>query len=257
MTVSRGLVMAYGLILLILVTDFILSFFNRSVIVNSSFFLGPSHDMTAFQIRAIALAILLVPQLTGLVAILRLKKWGRSLVTISNITLVLFFLYRMIFEYKQVNPRSLIAMTVFSLLALFYSQSKSKEEMIGLEAGAKKKILVVDDDRGFLKLMKVNLSSHGFEVLTADTGEQGLDLARRYRPNLIILDVILPKIKGREVCARLKKEPQTQNIPVVFLTAKNSPDDVKAELELGAVSHFTKPLNFSKVLAEIKHILKG
>ena len=155
----------------------------------------------------------------------------------------------MVFEFRKINPGSLLAITVFSLLALFYNWPRTKEELIGLEVEANKKILIVDDDKGFLKMMKVNLSSHVFGVLTADTGEQGIEMAKRLKPQLIILDVILPGMKGREVCARLKQMPQTQSIPVIFLTAKSSPDDVKAELELGAISHFTKPLTFSKLLS--------
>ena len=118
-----------------------------------------------------------------------------------------------------------------------------------------KKILLVDDDAGVHFIATPILTRQGYDVISAKTGEQGLQLALDHRPDLIILDVILPGIKGREVCARLKKNPKTQNIPVVFLTAKNSPDDIKAELELGAVAHITKPLDSHKVLEEVRHIL--
>ena len=119
----------------------------------------------------------------------------------------------------------------------------------------KKRILVVDDDKGLVTMLKTTLSANGFEVFTALTGEMGIQQARRRRPGLIILDVILPGIKGREVCMRLKEDADTRSIPVVFLTAKDSPEDVKAELSAGGISHITKPVNSQKLLAEIKRVL--
>ena len=119
----------------------------------------------------------------------------------------------------------------------------------------RKRILIIDDDKSLLALMKGNLSPGGFDVLTAMTGEKGIEMAKKIGPDLIFLDVILPGIKGREVCAKLKEDPKTRDIPVIFLTAKNSPDDVKAELELGAITHLTKPLDSQKMLEEVRHIL--
>jgi len=122
-------------------------------------------------------------------------------------------------------------------------------------AGQNKKILVVDDDKGFLKMIRVGLMNHGFDVLSADTGEKGIQLAQKKSPDLIVLDVLLPGIKGREVCVKLKQDKNTSSIPVMFLTAKDSPDDVRAEIEAGAVTHLTKPVDFKKLVLEIKHIL--
>ena len=118
-----------------------------------------------------------------------------------------------------------------------------------------KSILIVDDDKGLLKVIRAGLMFNGYEVYTAATGEKGLQLAKKKKPNLIILDVILPGIKGREVCARLKEDSETRDIPVIFLTAKDSPDDIKAELEVGAITHLTKPINTQQLIAEIKKIL--
>ena len=116
-------------------------------------------------------------------------------------------------------------------------------------------ILIVDDDKGLLKVIRAGLMFNGYDAYTAATGEKGLQLAKKKKPNLIILDVILPGIKGREVCARLKEDSETKDIPVIFLTAKDSPDDVKAELEVGAISHLTKPINTQQLIAEIRKIL--
>ena len=120
---------------------------------------------------------------------------------------------------------------------------------------AHKKILIIDDDHGLLKVLQVNLASHGFTVFTAETGEDGLELIKKNPPDLVLLDVILPGIKGREVCKCIKEDPKTKNIPVVFLTAKDSPDDITAELKLGAIAHLTKPIDFQRLLSELRKIL--
>lgn len=113
-------------------------------------------------------------------------------------------------------------------------------------------ILLVDDDKSLLKLLQTNFKKEGYFVLTAENGEKGLSLAQQHHPDLILLDVILPGMKGRNVCARLKEDSRTKDIPVIFLTAKDSPDDVQAELALGAVTHITKPIDYRKLSAEVK-----
>jgi DNA-binding response OmpR family regulator len=118
-----------------------------------------------------------------------------------------------------------------------------------------KKVLIVDDDRMLHGMLHPILSSYGFEVVSAMSGEEGLQLAASDHPDIIVLDVIMPKMKGREVCKRLKEVPATQNIPVVFLTAKGSEDDIKAELEVGAVGHITKPVNPAFLVQRINEIL--
>ena len=105
--------------------------------------------------------------------------------------------------------------------------------------------------RSLIKLLETGLADKGYHVLTATTGESGLSIAQNKEIDLILLDVILPGIKGREVCAKLKMEEKTKNIPVFFLTAKDSPDDIKAELDLGAVAHITKPVDFNHLIPKI------
>ncbi len=107
----------------------------------------------------------------------------------------------------------------------------------------RKKVLVVDDDPGVHLIVTGLLVKNGYDVFSAKTGEEGLQMALDQRPHLIILDVLLPGIKGRELCSKIKSYPVLQSIPVVFLTAKNSPDDLKAEMEAGGVIHMTKPIN--------------
>ncbi len=120
---------------------------------------------------------------------------------------------------------------------------------------ANKNILIVDDDRGLLKLLNANLSSSGFEVQICDSGEEGLKLANQNKPDLVILDVLMPRMKGREVCVKLKSNSDTKDIPVIFLTSKDSPDDIQAAKDMGAVALLTKPVNAQKLLAEVKTVL--
>ena len=106
-----------------------------------------------------------------------------------------------------------------------------------------KKILLVDDDSGQHLIIVPILSKAGYIAVSAKNGEQALQLALNERPDLIILDVIMPGIKGRDLCRKIKAYDVLKNTPVIFLTAKDSEDDVKAELEAGAVAHLTKPVN--------------
>ncbi len=119
-----------------------------------------------------------------------------------------------------------------------------------------KSILVVDDDETLLKTIRPILMKEGYSVLTAATGETGYNVAINQKPDLIILDVILPGIKGRELCQKIKTTPETKDIPVIFLTAKFSEDDVKAELEAGASAHLTKPIEQKVLFSTIKKFLK-
>ena len=104
-----------------------------------------------------------------------------------------------------------------------------------------KRILVVDDTKDVLQVVSRRLQSWGYEAITADSGEEGLRVAEEQVPDLILLDIMMPKLKGREVCARLKANPKTQKIPVIFLTALGLADHVKAGMDLGADDYIVKP----------------
>jgi DNA-binding response OmpR family regulator len=118
-----------------------------------------------------------------------------------------------------------------------------------------KTVLIVDDDLSVHKMLEPILVTNGFTVFSAKTGEEGLLMTKDKKPSIIILDVILPGIKGREVCAQIKKDPGTKDIPVLFLTSKDSPDDVQAEIAAGGIGHLTKPINPQYLIAQIKRIL--
>ena len=118
-----------------------------------------------------------------------------------------------------------------------------------------KKILLVDDDPGMHLIVVPILSKAGYTVLSAKNGEQALHLALNERPDLILLDVIMPGIKGRDLCRKIKAYDVLKNIAVIFLTAKNSQDDIQAELEAGAVTHLTKPVNPMELLKTVDGII--
>jgi len=118
-----------------------------------------------------------------------------------------------------------------------------------------KKILLVDDDPGIHMIIVPILSKAGYLAISAKNGEQALQLALNERPDLIILDVIMPGIKGRDLCKKIKAYEVLKSIPVVFLTAKDSEDDIKAELEAGAITHLTKPVNPTDLLKTINGII--
>jgi two-component system alkaline phosphatase synthesis response regulator PhoP len=109
------------------------------------------------------------------------------------------------------------------------------------ETASKKRILVVDDTKDVLQVVSRRLQSWGYEAITAESGEDGLRVAEEQVPDLILLDIMMPKLKGREVCARLKANPKTQQIPVIFLTALGLADHVKAGMDLGADDYIVKP----------------
>ena len=119
-----------------------------------------------------------------------------------------------------------------------------------------KKILIVDDDPGVHLILNPILIKQGHTVISASNGEQGLQLALSERPQLIILDVIMPGIKGRDLCTKIKAYDVLKDIPIIFLTAKDSPEDVAAELAAGAVAHVTKPINSEQFISVISPILK-
>jgi len=118
-----------------------------------------------------------------------------------------------------------------------------------------KTVLIVDDDLSVHKMLTPILTTGGYQVVSAKSGEEGLQLARDKKPAIIILDVILPGMKGREVCAQIKKDQSIKDIPVLFLTSKDSPDDVQAEIAAGGIGHLTKPINPQYLIAQIKRIL--
>lgn len=117
-----------------------------------------------------------------------------------------------------------------------------------------KKILVVDDEQSIVTLLQYNLQQAGYEVITAMDGQEGKDLAVLEKPDLIVLDLMLPKLDGIEVCKQLRQ--QKVSIPILMLTAKDDEFDKVLGLELGADDYMTKPFSPREVVARVKAILR-
>ena len=120
----------------------------------------------------------------------------------------------------------------------------------------KESILLIDDEKDLLNLLRYNLEREGYEVASAETGEKGFELAASQKPDAIILDLMLPQTDGLEVCRLLKSTRGTKNSPVLMLTAKSSEADHIIGLETGASDDLTKPFSVKVLLARIKNILK-
>jgi two-component system, sensor histidine kinase and response regulator len=114
------------------------------------------------------------------------------------------------------------------------------------------KILIADDDRLNIRILAGILSRDGYVVGNADSGEKALELYPEFKPNLVLLDVMMPGIDGFETCRQLKKLYGDKAVPVIFITAKNDSDDVVAGLAAGGVDYLPKPFNAKEVLARIR-----
>lgn len=117
-----------------------------------------------------------------------------------------------------------------------------------------KKILVVDDEQSIVTLLQYNLEQAGYTVITAMDGEEGIRLAAEENPDLMILDLMLPKLDGIEVCKQLRQQKVT--VPILMLTAKDDEFDKVLGLELGADDYMTKPFSPREVVARVKAILR-
>ncbi len=121
---------------------------------------------------------------------------------------------------------------------------------------AKEKILVVDDEEDILELVRYNLSKERYRVSSALSGEIALQKAREERPDLILLDLMLPGLDGLTVCRELKRDPLTSSTPIVMLTAKGEDADIVVGLELGADDYIVKPFSPRVLEARIKAVLR-
>lgn len=209
-------------------------------------------DNPEFKSQIIFFTIIFGALIIGSLAVAMLQEWGRQVVIGMNVLLFVLLMGHFIPKIGVV-PSSYIFMTI--IVFLYFNQTKIRQQFFRRNIGFWRSILIIDDEDTTLKILRPLLMSYGYSVLTAKTGEVGLDVAGKQKPDLIILDVILPGIKGREVCKRLKSNPATEKIPVVFMTSKDSPDDIKAEMEVGAAAHLSKPVNAKALISTIRGVL--
>ena len=120
----------------------------------------------------------------------------------------------------------------------------------------RRKVLVIEDEQDIRELLKVTLEGEGLQVLLAGDGELGLALARRERPALVILDLMLPGIGGLEVCRRIRSEESMARVPILILSARSGEPDKVVGLELGADDYVTKPFSPREVVARVRALLR-
>ncbi|MCD4813654.1 response regulator [bacterium] len=120
---------------------------------------------------------------------------------------------------------------------------------------AAKRILVVEDEEDISMLIHRSLDMKTFEVTPAGSGYQALEILETFRPDLILLDVMMPDLDGFEVCRRIKQNKDLKDIPVVFLTVRNNDDDFERGKEVGAAGYFTKPFDPFQLGEEIAKLL--
>jgi two-component system, OmpR family, alkaline phosphatase synthesis response regulator PhoP len=147
-----------------------------------------------------------------------------------------------------------------SLLSLIKSVKRGARLYMDVDGAvnlmAKETILVVEDEEDIRELLKYNLEKEGYQVTVAATGEEALQTVRSRRPDLILLDLMLPGMDGLEVCRRIRGENQSQHLPIIMLTAKGEEADIVTGLELGADDYITKPFSPRVLLARLRAALR-
>jgi DNA-binding response OmpR family regulator len=119
------------------------------------------------------------------------------------------------------------------------------------------KVLLVDDDPVILKLLQVNFEMEGYTVLTANDGVEGLEKARAERPDIVLLDIMMPKMDGLQVTEALKGDDETKHIPIILLSAKAQASDIQAGKDMGADDYLTKPFDPLELLERVGDLLGG
>jgi len=118
------------------------------------------------------------------------------------------------------------------------------------------KILIAEDERDIRDLITFTLRFAGYEVIAASNGEEGYNMAKQLLPDLILMDVRMPKMTGYEACKALKADKSTESIPVVFLSAKGQESEVQAGLDVGAVEYILKPFSPDQLTERVRQILQ-
>ena len=122
---------------------------------------------------------------------------------------------------------------------------------------SKKTIMVVDDNQDLVEIVRLTLESKGFKVRCAYNGQELLDSLERQKPDLILLDIMMPEMDGLEVFTRIKGNPDTASIPVILLSAKALEEDVRIGYKLGADEYITKPFTRTQLMTSIHRHLRG
>lgn len=121
----------------------------------------------------------------------------------------------------------------------------------------RKRILFIEDEKDMMEMLTFRLEAAGFEVIQAYDGQEGLDKAYAQNPDLILLDLMLPKVEGYKVCQQLKSDEKYKRIPIAILTARASEKEKKLGYECGAEAYIAKPFEPEELMDKIKELLKG
>jgi CheY-like chemotaxis protein len=121
----------------------------------------------------------------------------------------------------------------------------------------KKKILVVDDSKTALFMVTTILKKTPYQVVTAHDGEHALEVATAERPDLVLMDVVMPRKTGFEACRELKQRPDTRHIPIILVTTRGEEENVESGFESGCNDYVTKPVNAQELLAKVRDHIEG
>lgn len=121
---------------------------------------------------------------------------------------------------------------------------------------AEKSILVVDDEKDLLDLIEYNLKKEGFNVIKAENGEEGIEKAKEFHPDLVLMDIMMPKMDGMEAVEKMRKDDELKSIPIIFLTARSDEKTEVEGLNKGGDDYITKPISTTKLISRIKAVLR-
>lgn len=121
---------------------------------------------------------------------------------------------------------------------------------------SRKKIVIIEDEPDILEVLSYNLKREGYEVLAANDGVRGLALVRRERPDMVLLDLMLPGMDGVEICGAIKQDPQTRNVLIIMVTAKGEESDIVLGLGVGADDYIAKPFSPRELVARVKAVMR-
>ncbi len=119
-----------------------------------------------------------------------------------------------------------------------------------------KKVVLIEDEPDIAEVIEYNLAREGYKVFLAYNGLEGLETVKRERPEVVLLDLMLPELDGIEVCRQIRENPMTRSLPIIMVTAKGEESDVVLGLELGADDYVTKPFSPRELIARIKAVLR-
>ena len=190
----------------------------------------------------------------GSVAVVSLKEWGRQLIVVMNAIMLIVLLSKYIPKIDIV-PLAYICMNF--IVFLYFSQSGIRMYFHDKKFKKWYSLLLIDEDEAFVKSIRPSLIAHGCSVLTAGTGEEGLQIAVSQKPDMVILDVFLPRMKGRDVCKALKANEATKSIPVLFIPANEPDEGIRSDRRGGAATHLTKPFHPKRLISTIRAILEA